>query len=303
MKSLDLPRTLRALWRYRLFYPLAARFPQRWAYKWATLQGMADHWFDGGLYRAAQSHLQQALLCHDLEAGSIARAMQRMQAREIMDVYRLPRLTAQNIGELITLEGIDHYQSALATGRPIMLYSAHFGRLIMPAIALGLMGYPTSALTQPVDNNAPLPAVERRYLQEKIRRMQTIMRGEFVSTAQSLRRLYALLEARQTLIVLIDVPPVPGQAFYETPLLGGIAKFPRGIVKLAWQTGAVLVPYFTREENRRLIGEFLPPLHLGAQETPESLLAKIVAPLASQITRRPDQWWMWPWLRAFWRHE
>ena len=165
----------------------------------------------------------------------------------------------------------------------------------MPAISLGIKGYETSALITPVSGGE----AEKWFLRYKINKMKDIMRGTFVDTSQSMRTLYRILLNGQTLIVLVDLPPVEGQSFYEVPFLGGIAKFPIGVAKLALKTDAILVPYFTLEEKGYLSGEFLPSFSVSGMEVEEVILS-LFRPVEEKILQYPEQWWMWPWLQAFW---
>ena len=286
---------------YNVFYPLARQLPLSWSYKLATAKGTLDAMTQAERIERISSAMHQVFadqISRD-SARRLAKYHIGMLAREEMDVYWLEKMRPNSIDRFISLKGLDNYVSAKATGKPIILYTAHFGRLIMPAIALGLKGYETSALMVKVDENTAASHAEYRYRTNKIEQMQNIMKGDFVNSADSMRALYRVLQRGNTLIVLIDVAPVPGQPFYEAPFLLGAARFPKGIVKLALKTGALLVPYFTYEHEGRLTGEFLPALS-SAVQSEVALLRHILEPVEEKIFEHPEQWWMWPWLNAFW---
>ncbi|MCF7970595.1 MAG: lysophospholipid acyltransferase family protein [Methylococcaceae bacterium] len=283
---------------YRFFYSLASLLPVKFAYKAASIKGMLTGLFIKKTINDCIPSLEQCLGLSPEACKQIAKAQVRMLAREKMDVYLLAKMTRQNVDQYIKIEGLDHYLAAKKTNKPVILYTVHFGRLIMPAIALGLLGYETSPLTAPIHGAKQ----EQWYLDKKINAMRSIMKGSFVNTDQSMRVLYKILQNGETLIVLVDVSPVPGQACYEASFLGGTARFPKGIVKLAKKMDALLVPYFALEHQGYLSGEFLPAIATeGLQE--QEILQLLLEPIEEKISQHPEQWWVWPWLSSFWRRE
>lgn len=280
---------------YRVFYPLIAFLPRTLAYKAASFKGVLAGRLCKKTLDNCMQGVSQCAVNNTQNNKAIAVSQLRMLAREKLDVYLIPKMTQSNIENYIKLVGLEHYVEAKKTGRPVILYTAHFGRLIMPAIALGLLGYDTSALTAPLQGTKS----ELWYLQKKLNVMHSAMKGTFIKSDESMRSLYKVLSNGETLIVLVDVPPVPGQAYYEVDFLGGIAKFPKGIVKLANKLDALLVPYFTMENQGYLCGEFLPAIETKQLKN-EEIVAKFLKPIEEKIQQHPEQWWMWPWLFAFW---
>jgi KDO2-lipid IV(A) lauroyltransferase len=280
---------------YRVFYPLIALLPRTLAYKAASFKGILAGRFCEKTLANCEQGLNQCFVDNTQHNRAVAVAQLRMLAREKLDVYLIPKMTQSNIEDYIKFVGLEYYVEAKKTGRPIILYTAHFGRLIMPLIALGLLGYDTSPLTAPLQGTKS----ELWYLQKKLKVMHSAMKGTFVNTNESMRSLYKVLSNGETLIVLVDVPPVPGQAYYEVDFLGGVAKFPKGIVRLANKLDALLVPYFTMEDQGYLCGEFLPAIETKGLQN-EELVAKLLIPIEEKIQQYPEQWWMWPWIFAFW---
>jgi len=280
---------------YRVFYPLVAFLPRTLAYKVASFKGILVGLFCDNTLASCVQGVNQYFADNIQNNRAVVRAQLRMLAREKLDVYLIPKINQNNVESYIKLVGLKYYTEAKKTGRPVILYTAHFGRLIMPAIALGLLGYETAALTAPVQGTKS----EIWYLQKKLSVMHSAMKGTFVQTDESMRSLYKILSNGETLIVLVDVPPVPGQAYYEVDFLGGIAKFPKGIVKLANKLDALLVPYFTMEHQGYLCGEFLPAIETNNLHSDE-LVEQLLKPIEEKIQQHPEQWWMWPWLSAFW---
>ncbi len=292
---------LRLFFRYRLYYPLLARLPSRLAYRIATVWGVRAALRHPARLEGACADLGRVLTGLSPERRrSLVLSQQGMLAREVLDVYRLCWMRADNVHRYIRLEGVEHLERAVASGRPVIFYSAHFGRLIMPAMALGALGTRTSCLT--ADISGPhLPPEERHFLAFKLRQMQRLMGGEMIQKSDSLRRLYRVLNRREILIVIVDAPPGRNEAAQEFPFLGGTARLAIGTVRLAQRTGALLVPYFALEEGAgRLGGRVLPAIDPAGQDE-DTLLRRVFEPVEEQIRSHPEQWWLWQSLKAFWR--
>ena len=286
--------------RYGLWYPLTSRLPRRLAYRSATAKGMIDARFDTA-FVAESSRGLQAVFPDWSEAQriAVAKSLKRQLAREVMDVFWLGRLNAGNISRFIRLEGLDTLLRLRTEGRPVILYSGHFGRLIMPAMALGAQGITTSCLLADVGASG-LPEPEQRFLRFKIRHMQRLMGGQMISKADHFRRLYRALAHGGVLILIVDAPPAPADSVDWVPFLGGEFLAASGILRLARRTGAALVPYFTVEEPEGLVGRFLPERDIGGVSDQEAL-ARIFAPLEEYVSRYPDHWWLWNAVPSLWR--
>lgn len=283
---------------YRVFYPVLSQLPISIAYKIATAKGMLACFFCQNSIDACILGLQQCLDLSTDEYKKIAQAQLRMLAREKMDVYYLPRMNKENLDNYIKLRGLENYLNAQKTAKPIILYTAHFGRSIMPPVALGLLGFETSAYTVPVHGTGH----EGWYLKKKIKAIQNIIKGGFIHTDQSTRSLYKTLAEGKTLVVAVDVPPQTNQAYYEAVFLKGKIRLPKGIVKLAKKMDALLVPYFALEHEGFLSAEFMPAIATrGVKE--QDIFQLILKPIEAKILKYPDHWWAWSWLASFWQPE
>ena len=295
-----LPDYIKLYIRNRLFYPLISRLPVRLSYMFATLKGVLDSKLHSKRVAAAITGIQSAFPEMSYQQASLAiRSQMRMLARERLDVYWLNRLNAKNCSKFIELDGLENLESAIADTRPVILYSAHFSRLIMPSMALGVSGIQTSCLTADI-SNPEIPPEERRYLARKLNDMGRLMGGDVIQKSDSLRRLYKVLKAKGILIVILDAPPAVGDSTERFALLGGEARLSTGVIKLAKRMDAILVPYFAVEEKDGLKGYFLEPFSIQG-ESDERALARVFEPIEQFIRERPDQWWMWSALPAIWQ--
>ena len=281
------------LWlRYRMFYPFLALLPASIGYRLARHAGRLAARLDEQRLALADASLSAVMpAMSPAQRRATLLAQQGMLAREVLDVYRLRKLTPQSLPRLIRLEGMEHLRAAQASGRPVILYSAHFGRLIMPAMALGVMGVKTSCLTADI-THPRVPTPERRYLGFKLAEMQRLMGGDMIQRGDPLRRLYRVLHEHGVLIVILDAPPAKDDAVARFPFLGGTARLSVGTLRLARRTGAVLIPYFALERDGMIEGRFLEALDLTGLDD-AAALTRLFAPIEQQIRRHPDHWWLW----------
>jgi KDO2-lipid IV(A) lauroyltransferase len=274
--------------------------PRRLAYRTATAKGMMDARYDATFVSEASRGLGSVF--PDWSEGrriAVAQSLKRQLAREVMDVFWLGRLNAGNVSRFIRLEGVEALLELRSRGRPAILFSGHFGRLIMPAMALGAQGISTSCLMADVAGTG-LPEPEKRFLRFKIRGMQRLMGGQMISKADPYRRLYRALAGGGMLILIVDAPPAHGDRVDWVPFLGGRLLTASGILRLARKTGAALVPYFAVEEADGLVGRFLPEREI-ANVSDREALARIFAPLDEYVRRYPDHWWLWNAVPSLWR--
>ena len=285
---------------YRIFYPIVSLLPTNFAIKIATAKGVLEGVFCQKTISTCIANLEQCLSLSDEEYRKIAKSQLCMLAREKMDTYCLSKMNERNLENYIKVKGLTHYIEAKETKKPVILYTSHFGRMIMPAIALGLSGYETSSLTAPSEQGCPKHVTE--YVQKKIKLMQSIMKGTFVTTDQSMRKLYKILAQGDTLIVAVDVVTQPGQSFYQGEFLNGEVRFPKGIVKLAKKMDAILVPYFALEHDGHLSAEILPAIETEGLDE-KTIFHLLLKPIEEKIMKYPEQWWLWPMLNLFWNKE
>jgi KDO2-lipid IV(A) lauroyltransferase len=78
--------------------------------------------------------------------------MCRHWGRFLLENCGLPLLTSENVDRLVTIEGLEHLDAALAKGHGVMLATAHFGNFEIGNGALAVLGYPLQTILRTVDN-------------------------------------------------------------------------------------------------------------------------------------------------------
>ncbi len=161
-------------------------------------------------------------------------------------------------------------QQALATGRPVILVSGHFGPFHLVSYFLRAKGIPAATF---IGNPARATRATRR---AKIRLSRLPGIKTTFSSQDPPREIHRFLKQGNVLRMAFDVPV---GTVIEVPCGAVRLSFATGSVRLAAATGATLIPYAISEPHP---WHFV--LHLGAPVPPELLAPKAdPAPAAQHI--------------------
>ncbi|MBM2827049.1 MAG: hypothetical protein HW403_1113, partial [Dehalococcoidia bacterium] len=84
-----------------------------------------------GPRRAVTSNLRHILgsSASPAETARIARGVFRTQTLNYLDMFRIPKLSPDQIRRAVTVVGIEHYYEARARGKGIIVATAHYGNM------------------------------------------------------------------------------------------------------------------------------------------------------------------------------
>jgi KDO2-lipid IV(A) lauroyltransferase len=243
-----------------------------------------------GVSRRARENLTAAF--PEKSAAEIAAILATMWdnlGRTVAEYAHLDKLT---LWDRIQVQGVAYSDVAMANGKGTLLISGHFANWEVMPIAAAQRGYDGAIVYRPPNNPHVAAYIAR----------QRGLRGyrEQISKHQGVRRVFALLRAAKSVLMLVDQKtnegvPVPffGRDAMTTPVPAGLA------LKLG--TNIVIV------SNRRLKGARFaltvhPPLHFTASgdydRDVRDLTAAITLKLEEIIRADPGQWlWIhrrWP---------
>lgn len=219
----------------------------------------------------------------------MARRMFAAYGRYWAEVLWLRPSRVPQIDRHLEIEGIEHFQTALAAGRGAVFALPHIGNWEVAGLVAGRLGARLVAVAEKLPN---------RRLAEWFIRVRNTM-GIDVMLADGSPRLIADLAgvlAANGAVALVTDRDVTRRGV-KTEFFGEPTKLPGGAVTLHLQTGAPLMAaasYFSPGRGHKVV--IKPPL--PAFESMEEGMRLLVSDLEDLIVADPEQWHMvqpnWP---------
>lgn len=216
----------------------------------------------------------------DPEVARVARRAFQNYGRMLMDFLLLGSLSAEELTDRVTIDGLAHLEAGLARGRGVIMAVPHMGSWDVAGSYAGAVGYPISAVAErfPGSLNDAVVRTRQSYGLEVITLGRSAVRG--ITDALRANRIVALL---------CDLEQGPGVAvrFFGRP-----AVVPGGPAAFALKTGAALLPacQYAVGQGRHHI-HLDPPLPVGEGDTKEGLMQRVVDRFEDFIKERPEQWY------------
>jgi KDO2-lipid IV(A) lauroyltransferase len=227
------------------------------------------------------------------QARRLIRACYAQLGAGIVEMLRLPAIDRAYLDRHLTIEGSRHLDEAVASGRPVIFLTGHYGNWELCSITAALHGYPIVALARAQQRLPRLYRLLVSYRESKGCRI--------VHKGGAMKRLIAALGQGQFIGIVGDQASRQG-IFVE--FFGRPALFARGPFELAYGNEAVILPAFMhrlRGPFHRLVIE--PPIRLS-RGTPRDAavrqgIERFAAALARHIREDPGQWL---WMHKRWKH-
>jgi KDO2-lipid IV(A) lauroyltransferase len=215
----------------------------------------------------------------------VVRMMFRHSVSNYLDAFFLPALASDDILQYISIEHEEYLQEALALGKGVILFSAHFGPFEYMGQWFAAHGY---QVVIPVE----------RLKDERLLRLTVQLRNRsgitFVPLGGSAPMRMIIQALRKNQIVLITADrAVEGESVVRD-FCGAPARLPIGPVNLSIRTGAPLVGAFGWRTSRRHINGAFSQLTLGLSEEertqPDRVEAALIKCMEGMISAHPEQW-------------
>jgi lauroyl/myristoyl acyltransferase len=271
---------------FRLAGAVLPHIPARVAYPIATLMGDLCYWLLPGRW-AGVAHNVSHVLGKPLRSPpvrSVVRQVCRNLAYNFYDLFRVPRLTKEQIAELVEVEGWEHIEAARSAGRGMVLTAPHFGNLDIVMQVAAVRSLP---LTMPAEHLQPECLFQ--YVCS-LRASHGMLR--LVPVDGPLLELFRALRRNEGVALAAD-RDVSGSGcvvdFFGVPAL-----LPDSHVRLALRTGAGMVAGFSyrRPGGRFLLRLFAVPLE-GTGDGDGRVdrgMEALVSLLEERIGADPGQW-------------
>jgi len=230
---------------------------------------------------------------NDGQIVAIAKGACRNLGIVAAEFFDLPRLTKDNIGKLVEAEGLENCAQALAKGRGVLMFGAHFGNWELEAVAASLLIKSLVVIYRPLDS-AVLDAL--------VLRVRSATGNTPVAKDRAMRSMLRSLKQNEMLGILID----QNVAWYEgvfVDYFGRPACTTDGLALLALHTEAPVLPaYMARRPDGRyrlVIGPEVEVTNTGNREADVLANTQRFTGIIEETVRRfPDQWL---WLHQRWK--
>jgi lauroyl/myristoyl acyltransferase len=211
----------------------------------------------------------------------------------------------------IAIVGLEHLESARAAGRGAVLWeSGYFGRRNIAKQALYGRGFAVHQVHDESHRAGFQGDRNRSWLRDRVvlpyfaacerQFIADVIEVPASKTLGFTRAIAGVLQRNEILCITSDV--AKGQRLVRVPLCGEPKHFATGMVTLARQCGAPLIPLFcVRERDGRVRVVIEPAIDVPAGDDRDAAVATAVrdyaARLESYIRRYPDQYrsWHFPW--------
>jgi KDO2-lipid IV(A) lauroyltransferase len=235
----------------------------------------------------ACKHLAQSLGIGQPMVGRLVRRSFQNIGKNLMEFMQLPRMSPETLHQLVTLEGREHIDKALAQGRGAIILTAHFGNWELLGASLLAHGYTIRGITRQLRSKR-LEAIVSSY-REKVG-------WQGIDRDRAVREVLRCLNRNELIAILADVDTHTRGIFVD--FFGKPAYTPYSPVAFALKTGAAILPTFIVRQpdnsHRAIIEAPLPLQQSGEKE--EDLLVntqQFTKVIESYIRRYPEQWiWM-----------
>ena len=212
----------------------------------------------------------------------------------VFEMLRLPVIDRAYVDRYVTFEGREHFDRALASGRPVVALTGHCGNWEFTAITGALLGYPIVVLAR---------------VQEKLPRLYQLLMSfreakgcRIVHRGGAMKELLAALNQRKVVGIVGDQPDRYGMwvQFFGRPSL-----FATGPYELAYTSNALIVPFYMRRLRgpfHRLV--FEPAIDLARERGDKQAAIRagmvyFAQTLTRHIREEPGQWL---WIHRRWKH-
>jgi KDO2-lipid IV(A) lauroyltransferase len=205
------------------------------------------------------------------------------------DLIHLSGRDPEYVRRQLTIEGMEHFRTALEKGKGVLLFTAHYGLWeIAPSLINQLA--PMSVIARPMDNP---------HLEKKLTKIREGFGSAVVSKFDAMRHVLRALRKNEIVAILIDQNVLTHEAVF-VDFFGKPAATTPGLGMFHLRTGAALIPAFlypTPAGTYRI--EVSPPLEVSltgdAQKDILHITQLSTQKIEDQVRKLPEYW--------FWFHD
>lgn len=224
----------------------------------------------------------------------VTRKMVRNLGRMAAEFARFPKLTKENVEQIVILEGHENFLEGQRRGKGVLYLTGHIGAWELSSFAHALYGYPLRYMARPLDN---------KRLDSLVNEYRCSSGNKPIFKNESARVMLKILKDFGTIGILADQNTMPEEGVF-VDFFGKAACTTTGIARVALHTDAAVVPGYAYwdETIQKYRLRFEPPVELirtGDTERDVFENTQRFAKVIEEIVRkRPDQW---VWVHKRWK--
>lgn len=275
-------------WLLWLVYQTIGRLPLRARYAIADFVADRVYQFAPGIRASLRHNMRLALGpgAPDDAVDRAARQAARHTAYYYADLIAFPRMDLDEfLKKRLVIEGVEDLRAAAATGKGVVLASAHYGNPELAVQGLAPLGIRVFALTE------PLQPPQLSDLTHRLREAHghIYRTASFDGVKEAIRR----LRSGEIVAVLFD-RDIQGTGI-PVPFRGRLMRVPTGVIDLALRTGAIVFPAMVRRTGRYTLhaklGPAMPLTVTGDRDRDlRENLARLMAIFEQHLAADPGQW-------------
>ncbi len=199
----------------------------------------------------------------------------------------LGRFGPGDAGRIVEYEGLDRLRAALARGKGVFLFSAHYGNWEIAAVMQGFVGLPLAIVTRPLDN----PLIE-----EFFRSCREVSGNRVIGKRSAVRHVLRALSEGLSVAIVIDQNVRSGARVF-VPFFGRPAATTPTLALLALKTGAPVLPVFSEPlpggRYRVVYGPEVEIERTGDRDRDVLELTRLCTSIIEAQVRANPSCWLW----------
>ena len=198
------------------------------------------------------------------------------------------RLSAQDVREIIDVEGIEFCERKESKKNGKFIFTGHFGGWELSHLAMSARGFPMNVVARKADN--PL-------IDQIVEKLRTALGSRTIDKNSSARTMFRLLQNNEIIGILVDLNTQEHEGIF-VDFFDLAASTTSGLAKLALRTGADVLPGFAiwQKDKKRYLLKICEPLKIPSGDDEEKnvkiLTQAMTAKIEEFVRAYPDQW-MW----------